>query len=140
MRRIMGTEEKVEVINKPESEIDEIIRNAPSYDLDKKLTVDLSGIRTVRNSDYQFKLNLNATGMYRITITASSEQSELAQLPVTLFSGAIRTFTWNGTGGNHVPISMDIPMFSLNNTVRLHFGAAGLDLISIDFELIHAGF
>lgn len=140
MRRLMGTEEKVEVINKPESEIDEIIRNAPCYDLDKKLTVDLSGIRTARNSDYQFILNLNSTGMYRVTITASSEQSELAQLPVTLFSGAIRTFTWNGTGGNPVPISMDIPMFSLNNTVRLHFGAAGLDLISIDFELLHAGF
>ncbi len=140
MRRLMGTEEKIEVINKPESEIDEIIRNAPSYDLDKKLTVDLSGVRTARNSDYQFILNLSSTGMYRITITASSEQSELAQLPVTLFSGAIRTFTWNGTGGKPVPISMDIPMFSLNNTVRLHFGAAGLDLISIDFELLHAGF
>ena len=47
----------------------------------------------VKNSDYQFILNLSSTGMYRITITASSEQSELAQLPVTLFSGAIRTFT-----------------------------------------------
>lgn len=140
MRRLMGTEEKVEVINKPESEIDELIRNAPCYDLDRKLTVDLSGVKAERNSDHRFMLNLKNAGMYRVTITASSLKGELMQMPVTLFAGAIRTFTWNGTGGKPVPISMDIPMFSLNNMVRLHFGMGGLDLISIDFELIHAGF
>lgn len=140
MRRLMGKEEKVEVINKPESEIDELIRNAPCYDLDRKLTVDLSGVKAERNSDHRFMLNLKNAGMYRVTITASSLKGELMQMPVTLFAGAIRTFTWNGTGGKPVPISMDIPMFSLNNMVRLHFGMGGLDLISIDFELIHAGF
>lgn len=140
MRRLMGTEEKVEVINKPESEIDELIRNAPCYDLDRKLTVDLSGVKAERNSDHRFMLNLKNAGMYRVTITASSVKGELMQMPVTLFAGAIRTFTWNGTGGKPVPISMDIPMFSLNNMVRLHFGMGGLDLVSIDFELLHAGF
>ncbi len=140
MRRLMGTEEKVEVINKPESEIDELIRNAPCYDLDRRLTVDLSGVRVERNSDHRFMLNLKNAGMYRVTITASSLKGELMQMPVTLFAGAIRTFTWNGTGGKSVPISMDIPMFSLNNMVRLHFGMGGLDLISIDFELLHEGF
>lgn len=140
MRRLMGTEEKVEVINKPESEIDELIRNAPCYDLDRRLTVDLSGVRVERNSDHRFMLNLKNAGMYRVTITASSVKGELMQMPVTLFAGAIRTFTWNGTGGKPVPISMDIPMFSLNNMVRLHFGMGGLDLISIDFELLHEGF
>lgn len=140
MRRLMGTEEKVEVINKPESEIDELIRNASCYDLDRRLTVDLSGVRVERNSDHRFMLNLKNAGMYRVTITASSVKSELMQMPVTLFAGAIRTFTWNGTGGKPVPISMDIPMFSLNNMVRLHFGMGGLDLISIDFELLHEGF
>ena len=139
MRKLMGTEEKVEVINKPESESDEIIRNAPCYDMDKKLTIDLSEVKTARNSDYQFMLNLKATGMYRVTLTASSDQSELAQIPVTLFAGAIRTITWNGTGGKPVSISLEIPMFSLNNTVRLHFGMGGLDLISAEFELIRAG-
>ncbi len=140
MRRLMGTEEKVEVINKPESEIDELIRNASCYDLDRRLTVDLSGVRVERNSDHRFMLNLKNAGMYRVTITASSVKGELMQMPVTLFAGAIRTFTWNGTGGKPVPISMDIPMFSLNNMVRLHFGMGGLDLISIDFELLHEGF
>lgn len=138
MRRLMGSEEKVEVVNKPKSDIDEIIKNAPCYDLDKKLTIDLSGVNTSRNSDYQFVLNLKGTGMYRITFTASSEKSELAQLPVTFFSGAIRTFTWNGTGGKPVSRSMDIPLFSLNNTIRLHFSVGGLDLISADFEFICA--
>lgn len=136
MRRLTASAEKVEVVNKPESDIDEIIKNAPCYDLDKKLTIDLSGVNTARNSDYQFVLNLNRTGMYRITFTASSEKSELAQLPVTFFSGAIRTFTWNGTGGKPVSRSMDIPLFSLNNTIRLHFSVGGLDLISGEFEFI----
>lgn len=140
MRRLMGTEETVEVVNKPESAVDEIIRNAPCYDLDERLVIDLSGVKTARDSDYRFALNLKRTGMYRVTLTASSNQSELAQIPVTYFSTAIRTFTWNGTGGKPVPISMEIPMFSLNTTVRLHFGLGGLDLISAEFELIHAGF
>lgn len=139
MRRLMGTEEKVEVINKPESEIDEIIRNAPRYVVDKKLTIDLSGVNTARGSDHRFMLDLKSTGMYRVTITASSMQGELAQMPVTLFAGAVRTLTWNGTGGKPVSISIEIPMFSLNNTVRLHFGMGGLDLISAEFELISAG-
>lgn len=136
MRRLTDSAEKVEVVNKPESDIDEIIKNAPCYDLDKKLVIDLSGVNTARNSDYQFVLNLSRTGMYRITFTASSEKSELAQLPVTFFSGAIRTFTWNGTGGKPVSRSMDIPLFSLNNTIRLHFSVGGLDLISGEFEFI----
>ena len=75
--------------------------------------------------------------MQDVTVTASSEQGELAQIPLTLFvmSTASGTFTWNGTGGKPVSYSKEIPMFSRFTAVRLYFAQNGLDLHSIEFKL-----
>ena len=69
-------------------------------------------------------------------MTASSQQSELAQIPLTIFAmgTASGTLTWNGTGGALVTHSTKIPMFSRFTTMRLYFAQSGLDLISIDFR------
>ena len=73
-----------------------------------------------------------------MTLTASSEQSELAQIPVTLFSmgTASGTFTWNGTGGKPVSFSNKIPLFSHYTAMRLYFAQSGLHMDSIRFELL----
>ncbi|MDE5563932.1 MAG: hypothetical protein K2I93_02155, partial [Oscillospiraceae bacterium] len=72
------------------------------------------------------------------TLTASSKQSELAQIPVTLFSmgTASGTFTWNGTGGKPVSFTKKLPMFSRFTTMRLYFAQSGLSMQSIRFELL----
>ena len=108
------------------------------YDLENALTLPLEGICTDKGTNIAFALTVNKPGWYRVTLTASSEQSELAQIPVTLFSmgTASGTFTWNGTGGKPVSFTADVPMFSRFTANRLYFAQSGLRMHEIRFELI----
>ena len=136
MKRMAGEEEKVEVINRP---ADADTDDAPVvfYDLDGELELDLSGVKTEKNTNYAFALTVNAIGFYDVTITAYSELGELSQLPVSLFAmgTASGVYTWNGTGGKPVAITKEVPLFSHFTAIRLYFAQNGLDLHSIRFEL-----
>ncbi|MDE6785330.1 MAG: glycoside hydrolase family 3 C-terminal domain-containing protein [Ruminococcus sp.] len=136
LKRTMGITDTIEIINRPEEDI-------PSgepveyYEFDRNFTLDLSGVKSEKGKDYSFGLIVNNAGWYKVTITASSQQSELAQIPLTIFTmgTASASFTWNGTGGKPVSFSKEIPMFSHFTAVRLHFAQNGLDLINIRFEI-----
>ena len=135
MKRMAGEFEKVEIINRPEEDM-------PSeepvvfYDLDNSLVLDLKGIKSEKGKSYSLALVVNNPGWYDITITASSEQSELAQIPVTVFTmgTANAMFTWNGTGGKPVSYTKEVPFFSHYLAVRLYFAQNGLDLLELKFE------
>ena len=103
-----------------------------------ELTVDLRGVKSSRDASYSFVLDLEKQGMFRFTLTASSEAGELAQIPVTVFcmGTASGTFTWNGTGGKPVSFSGHTYMFSRYTTIRLYFALGGLDLVDMKFELV----
>ncbi len=135
MKRNLGINTDVEIINRPE---ESAINDSPVvfYDLDKQLTLDFSDISTDRGSVHSFALKVLVPGTYKITLTASSNQSELAQIPVTLFSmgSASGTFTWNGTNGKPKSFSTKIPLFSHYTTLRLYFAQSGLDFKTIKFE------
>lgn len=134
-KRTIGADDPVEVINRPEEDIP---KDEPVvfYEMDEKFTLDLNGVKSEKGKNYSFALEVNRPGWYKATITASSDQSELAQIPVTLFTmgTANAAFTWNGTGGKAVSYSKEIPMFSHFTAVRIYFAQNGLDMISIDFE------
>ncbi|MDE5885698.1 MAG: glycoside hydrolase family 3 C-terminal domain-containing protein [Oscillospiraceae bacterium] len=100
--------------------------------------LDLSEIKTEKNTNYAFGLNVRKTGWYEITITASSTQSALAQIPVTLFimGTASGTFTWNGTDGKPVTFSKKVPLFSKFNAIRLYFAQSGLHMDQITFRYL----
>lgn len=136
MKRLCGEGEKVEIINRPE---DENSDDSPVvfYEIDKELRLDLSEVKAEKGSNYSFALIVKNAGWYDVTITASSEQSELAQIPLTLFTmgTASGTFTWNGTGGKPISHSNEIPMFSRFTTIRLYFAQNGLNLHTIEFKL-----
>ena len=136
MKRMMNEEEQVEVINKPDEAIDPEAAGRVYY-LEDELEIDLTDVKVRRNMDYCFTVERANEGIYSITLTASSNASELAQLPVTVFCTGISygTFTWNGTGGK--PVSQSIEktiLYSRFTVVRLHFRFGGLDLISIKFK------
>ena len=136
MKRVLGCDEKVEIVGKPEDTVDPEA-SSRVYKLTGDLTIDLSDVKTAMNKDHSFTLDVSAPGMYSLTLTASSTQSELAQMPVTLFStGSVwGTYTWNGTGGKPVSFSSDnVPLFSRYTVIRLHFGLGGLDLISLTLK------
>ncbi len=144
MKRLMGEATAAEVINRPE---DETKSGGPAklYDIEDILelspeTVDnFTEISTDKGAEYSFALNVSKMGHYNVTITASSTQSELAQIPLTLFTmgTAAANFTWNGTGGKPVAITKEIKVFSAFTSVRIYFAQSGLKLHSIKIEYVN---
>lgn len=136
LRRLMGTADEIEVINRS---ADDMPSDTPVdyHEFDNNITLDLSEVKAEKGKDYSFGLIVNNPAWYKMTVTASSTQSELAQIPVTVFAmgTANASFTWNGTDGKPVSFSKEIPMFSHFTAVRLYFAQNGLDLISISFEI-----
>ena len=138
MNRLLGTECRINIINRPADESDVDESTVKFYELDGDLTIDLSDICTDKGTNYSFGLDIRTAGTYEMTLTASSTQSEVAQIPVTLFSlgTAYGTFTWNGTNGLPVSHRIDIPLFSRYTNLRLFFAQGGLDMHSIRFRLV----
>ena len=133
-RRSIGHADTVTIEGRPAEDIpsDEPV---VFYELKDGLKIDLSDVKTLKDTNYSFALTVNDPGWYQVSITASSDQSELAQIPLTVFAmgTASGTMTWNGTGGALVTHSARIPMFSKFTTMRLYFAQNGLDLISMEF-------
>ena len=134
-RRTIGEGDTVNVEGRPE---EEQLSDEPVvfYDLTDGLSIDLSAVKSEKGTNHSFALTVLEPGWYEVSVTASSQQSELAQIPLTIFAmgTASGTLTWNGTGGALVTHSTRIPMFSRFTTIRLYFAQNGLDLISIDFR------
>lgn len=136
LKRAEGIGDTVKVINR-EDEEQEDDKPVQFYKVNRDITLDLSDVDTKKGTSYSFALDLSNFGIYRVIVTASSTQSELAQIPMTLFSmgTAVGTFTFNGTGGKAVSMEKETPMFSRFTTFRIYFAQNGLDLHSIRFEL-----
>lgn len=136
LKRAEGIGDTVKVINR-EDEEQEDDKPVQFYKVDLDITLDLSDVDTKKGTSYSFALDLSNFGIYRVIVTASSTQSELAQIPMTLFSmgTAVGTFTFNGTGGKAVSMEKETPMFSRFTTFRIYFAQNGLELHSIRFEL-----
>ncbi|MDE7104245.1 MAG: beta-glucosidase, partial [Ruminococcus sp.] len=136
LKRLAGEADEIEIINRS---ADDIPSDKPVvyYEFDNNFTLDLREVKAEKGKDYSFGLIVNNTGWYKLTVTASSNQGELAQIPLTVFTmgTANGTFTWNGTDGKPVSYSKEIPMFSHFTAIRLYFAQSGLDLISISFEI-----
>lgn len=135
MQRLCGTAGPVEIINRPADEADS---DTPVefFELTDGMVLPLDQIQTGKGTNYPFALTVNDPGWYRVTLTASSGLSELAQIPVTLFcmGTASGTFTWNGTGGKPVSFRNTLPIFSHYTAMRLYFAQSGLRMESIKFE------
>lgn len=85
LKRAEGIGDTVKVINR-EDEEQEDDKPVQFYKVDRDITLDLSDVDTKKGTSYSFALDLSNFGIYRVIVTASSTQSELAQIPMTLFS------------------------------------------------------
>ncbi len=135
MDRICGIDTSVDIINRPE-ETEHSAQAVVFHKLDSEMEFTPEDICTDKGSDYIFALDVSPTGLYEITITASSEMGALAQMPVTIFSMGTpcATFTWNGTGGKPLSRSCTITFFSRFTTLRLYFAQSGLKIHSLKFK------
>lgn len=135
MARLCGSTEDVEIIHRPkEAQMQET--EIVFHPLQDALTIPLEEISTERGASYSFALVVENPGYYQVTLTASSTAGVLAQMPVTLFSmgTAQNTFTWNGSNGEPVSFTTEIPLFSRFTTMRLFFAQSGLQMHSIAFS------
>lgn len=137
MKRVMGCDDETEIINRPADAGDVDSTDIEFHDIDEDLTLDLTGITTEKGSSYAFGLNVSKPGTYKVTLTASSTLSELAQTSVSIFAlgSPCGTFTFNGTGGAAVSQTKDVKCLSNFMSIRLYFGGSGLKTQSIRFEL-----
>lgn len=138
MKRMMKKQDEVVILNRPKDESDVDLENVVCYPLDGEATISLKDICTDKGTNYSFSLDLTKLGYYEVTITASSTQSELAQIPVTVFrmGTPYGTFTWNGTGGKTVSYTKEILFESRFSMMRLYFAQSGLDMESISLRYV----
>lgn len=137
MKRVMGCDDETEIINRPADAGDIDSTDIEFHDIDEDLTLDLTGITTEKGSSYAFGLNVSKPGVYKVTLTASSTLSELAQTSVSIFAlgSPCGMFTFNGTSGAPVSQTKDVKFLSNFMPIRLYFGGSGLKTQSIRFEL-----
>lgn len=139
MDRLCGTADEVEIINRPDENNSANSDDVTFYKLDGSVTIDCSDVCTDRGAEFSFALDISEPGRYRFTLTGSSEFSELAQIPVSIFSMGtpFGTFTWNGTGGLPVSFTFEGDCFSRFTAMRVYFAQGGLKLHSIKIEKVN---
>lgn len=141
MDRLLGTAEPVEIVNRPyetESFTSDDVEFIPTKN--GEVTIPLDGVIAEKGGSYVFALDVDKFGLYDVTLAASSDLSETAQIPVTLFTVGIPSavFTFNGTGGAIKEITRPRKVFSRFVACRLYFGGSGLALKEIRFKLVDA--
>lgn len=139
LSNMLGESEKVEIINRPKDVDDvEIPEDLQIYHAVKEIEIPLTEKPSVKGANFIFALEAEMPGEVRVTLTGSSELSELAQIPCTLFYQGIpiASFTFNGTGGKDVDVVRPSRMYSPYAVFRLNVGQDGLKLKSLKIEFI----
>jgi beta-glucosidase len=128
--RLNGNEAEIETADTDDSFKEEpldveFINGGMDYTYDLKEFAD--------QKEIVFGIDFDTVGMCKVSITASSELGELAQLPVTFFfNGKVyAVYTFNGTGGKSVTIEKDIFIHTRHTIYKLFMPGAGLKLESI---------
>ena len=140
MARLIGTNETIEIINRPvsndEANLDDVIFYVVEHD--KPFEIDLSQKNSVAGTNYILSFDVRDIGTYRLTLFGSSELGELAQLPCSLFFQGIptATFVFNGSNGKTVSITKDIACPTRFSTFRLFVSQNGLKLEKLKVEFV----
>lgn len=101
------------------------------YKIDEYLELPGEKICTDRGESWTFGIIIRDPGVYRLTLTASAEGGELAQIPVSVFlNGALKgSITVNGTDGKVIEIDQSMgEIFFPNNYVRIYFAQSGMKI------------
>lgn len=137
MERMEGKNVRVEVKNCPQEEGLEQAAPVEFLEVGNQLVLPLEDVCTDRGQEYRFGLELQRGG-YILEFTACSDQGELAQLPVSIFTANIPlgTLTWNGTQGAWVTKRKKYVATTRYTVLKLYFGQSGLKLrdLKITFD------
>ena len=136
--RLTGKEAEIELVNVPENAQITSDFDIVYHDIKGVTTLPLTGISSEKGDSHMFGITTEGFGTFRISITASSESTPLAQMPVSVFvdNQLFGTYSFNGSEGKEVTLSREGGVFGFHHYVRLYFGQGGLTPISITFEPI----
>ena len=136
--RLTGKEAEIELVNVPENAQLTSDFDIVYHDIKGVTTLPLTGISSEKGDSHMFGITTEGFGTFRISITASSESTPLAQMPVSVFvdNQLFGTYSFNGSEGKEVTLSREGGVFGFHHYVRLYFGQGGLTPISITFEPI----
>ncbi len=136
--RLTKKEPTIELINVPDNAQVTSMFDITYYDVIGTTTLPLTDISSEKGDSHMFGINTEGFGTFRISITASSESTPLAQMPVSVFvdNKLFGTYSFNGSEGKEVTLSREGDVFGFHHYIRLYFGQGGLNPISITFEPI----
>lgn len=136
-KRLIKKDPEIIITNRPANPDDVDLKNIETIVLDNELTIDLSDKEAKMNTSFVWSLDVKQVGYYYVTLTASSELNEVAQLPCTFFKMGIpeASFIFTGSGGKDVSITKELLCWERFQISRLFVGCNGLKLKSISFKL-----
>ncbi|MBQ0043286.1 MAG: glycoside hydrolase family 3 protein [Lachnospiraceae bacterium] len=139
MKRLMGMQEKVTIINRPSEDMDVNLDDVEFIKMDGDITIPLDTKDSKAGTNYILPFDMSKLGTYEITIVASSPLGELAQIPVTLFytSFPLRSFTFHGTNGEEMEIARTAVLKQRFAVMRLYVAKNGLKLKEIRFKFLN---
>ena len=102
--RLTGKEAEIELVNVPENAQLTSDFDIVYHDIKGVTTLPLNGISSEKGDSHMFGITTEGFGTFRISITASSESTPLAQMPVSVFvdNQLFGTYSFNGSEGKEV--------------------------------------
>lgn len=137
--RDLNIGDTVKIINRPQEDLDVVLdENVKIFKIDSDTVIDLTDRESVGGTNYIYQLEIKERGDYSVFLTGSSELSELAQIPCTLFCTGIPigVFVFNGSNGKDVTIERSAKLWGNNTVMRLYVSSNGVKLKNIRFKLV----
>ena len=129
--RDLNIPDTVKIINRPQEDLDVVIDDdVPFLKIENEIEIDLTEKESNGGTSYIYQLEFAKAGEYVVSLTGSSELSELAQIPCTLYIGGLPmgVFVFNGTNGKEVTVDRPIKVYGTTAVMRLYVSHNGLKL------------
>ena len=139
MKRLMKTNDEVEIINRPKEADDISLEDVEVTVLDGDMELDLTYQESKANANYILAWDVKKVGTYEVSLTASSDLNELAQLPCTLLYQGIpvSSFTFHGTLGKDMEIKKELVVPHRFCICRILCSANGLKLKKLKMKYLN---
>lgn len=138
MKRHISIDNKIEIINRPNEDMDVSLEDVEFTILDGDIVIPLDTKESKAGTSYLIPFDIKTPGEYEITLVGSSTLGELAQLPCTLFytSFPILSFTFHGSEGKYYEIVRETIFRQRFAVMRLYVARNGLKLKEIRFKFL----
>ncbi|MBR6896866.1 MAG: glycoside hydrolase family 3 protein [Lachnospiraceae bacterium] len=135
LRRMRGMEVSIEPYGRVLGE-DTVQDEVTYFQVGDGTVIDLSDVECYRGSSYVIGVNVMRRGCYFMDMTAKSDQSDTAQLPIAIFFQSIPggTFAFRGSEGREVTLTRKILFSSRYGVLRFNFLMGGPKPVSLKFR------